>query len=1634
MPEIEDETDEPEQEVESVTDADYLEYGSFIADCDLDFSANTCEAIGNILITETPDASKKYSVSNLENIVSQKNRSSRIPHRLYGEIMYHARHAGLNDESFCLYGNMDREKFCQTLSAGISFLYNKGLLKRVSLNGFPDIYIPSGIGETLFVKDKLRRLINYSDSKKRPYEADFFLNSRGVKMVHILNKCLLRITSNIYTKKVSVSTGVSNAGANMYKIVHVPNEEIYCCSFLPLNAEDIVNTAKDFLETIEDHRDAVYIAASSERVYTDALCRLIIEKLGDAPYLKLYAYSYNEDLFFGCSGDAVDLKTEILCTVSDEFVSEAEETFGHDEQVEIKDFDEAEESISVINDDEKESISEDIVHLSDDSDEKEEDNDILNTDRNEEVFVSEDTVVSDMPRIQSDVPVKASAPVYKISYDTAKETAIELLLNNKVYCMLPYLKAASNENPNIEKLYLCVAYAFDDPMENVRYNSAEIISLLDSGLFLRDDFTIGLIYAAALRNFFSNHTADDYSVNQLKQIIDMPEMKNLAQEFINYKKHHRCGVEAVCDYSVREYIKINESLGKLSGEAAELYAQYVETPYTGGARVTRVKDTAEQIFDRNNFIAECLKYVKNDDVDSMSVAEEFVSQFMKSEKISEDNISSDKVGTYVDKVWQECGQNKVNNHSTKLVSGSRSKLISRVTKSVTAISHWVRLHKSQKSDVIHLSKNKKNELIELIDAVFDKCEKMSGKSKEAAAGMKCIIDTIEEIKDKLNGSYSADIRNRYYYIDFLKSDYVVLTEDIRGRFVPDLVNYCESISGFDICNRIIAHSENEKNFPTPAEFEMPDKCNLGSLRCLIKYNREINGEKVRNELFKGIPPYSNEKYEQLIQCLKHYESENVLNQINANIEREHKKFIERLELAQNYGKFDVAEDSDIKDTIQSRMDALFEATAKSDNKSENYGFYRFAIKKIEEHIEEQARKREPELQGRLQTLIDSLPQGDDSEEKKEMLSKISKIKGYISVCNFTAAEDYINRLSSDDIHDGKDDYLELADILNDFHNQYGTIYNRTFDTSIGLADKNDQVKSGIENYIKNRASARKDEKGGIALIQKWLRGSNDSPKKIEDLFSHLGLNVSVKPTDAGYSKRNYLKYYDCTLRDANENRTTYQHIVAPFGSQAYTCSFRAACLYGAFGKERILPEIREMSNYDKNTIIFVDYAYKENDRRELAKEIKKMQSNKVYMVVDRVIITYLASRYQRSTILSQLMTLSMPFSYYQPYVPDSGNSMPPEMFMGRDKELNEIKSDMGINMLYGGRQLGKTALLKKAASDVDGNDGAIAVYVDIKFRNEAKAAITVSRELMLKKVFSESDICDNWDKLAFNIKKNMLEKNISRLLLLIDEGDTFIDDSKNNGYQAIDHLKNLSSDGNIRFKFVIAGLHNLVRFDREGAMGNNSGIPHLKSLTIKPFRFSEAKELLERPLSTVGIFFKDDEKTNGLVSTILATTNYFPGLIQFYCSKVVESLCQRDCPCYDTQDAPPYYVTEAQIQKILADEKFTGEIKEKFKITLRLDTDWYYDVIALAVAWLFYENHTGSGYTADDVRTVGKDFGINKITDLSSERLLMFMDELVDLNIFRKDINGRYVFSRRNFIRLMGTYEEIFEMLMKYSS
>ena len=77
----------------------------------------------------------------------------------------------------------------------------------------------------------------------------------------------------------------------------------------------------------------------------------------------------------------------------------------------------------------------------------------------------------------------------------------------------------------------------------------------------------------------------------------------------------------------------------------------------------------------------------------------------------------------------------------------------------------------------------------------------------------------------------------------------------------------------------------------------------------------------------------------------------------------------------------------------------------------------------------------------------------------------------------------------------------------------------------------------------------------------------------------------------------------------------------------------------------------------------------------------------------------------------------------------------------------------------------------------------------------------------------------------------------------MDEGDAFLESCADVNYAPFDALKRMQSVGQNRFKFVLAGLHDVVRFNTKRALGNNSVITHLEPLTVKPFNEMEAREL-----------------------------------------------------------------------------------------------------------------------------------------------------------------------------------------------
>ena len=141
-------------------------------------------------------------------------------------------------------------------------------------------------------------------------------------------------------------------------------------------------------------------------------------------------------------------------------------------------------------------------------------------------------------------------------------------------------------------------------------------------------------------------------------------------------------------------------------------------------------------------------------------------------------------------------------------------------------------------------------------------------------------------------------------------------------------------------------------------------------------------------------------------------------------------------------------------------------------------------------------------------------------------------------------------------------------------------------------------------------------------------------------------------------------------------------------------------------------------------------------------------------------------------------------------------------------------------------------------------------------------------------ILEETAVTDDWETLCHAIRRRLREQDdIRYLLVMMDEADDFIADCGAYNYKPLAELKSVQQTLPGQFKFVLAGLHNIVRFNREVALGRNSVITHLPSLKITPFRTPEAQELLTGPLSYLGLSLP----SKVTVSQILATVNYFPG-------------------------------------------------------------------------------------------------------------------------------------------------------------
>lgn len=1185
--------------------------------------------------------------------------------------------------------------------------------------------------------------------------------------------------------------------------------------------------------------------------------------------------------------------------------------------------------------------------------------------------------------------------------DEEKEAYIDqycnFIISGKTYAASAYLKVLTRRYFCFEPHYRQLAYAINDPIEGCTYSSDTIFNVYYGEFAPISDY---YIVAAAIRNFFFDQYSYDYSIQQVYAMLsgnrlfaNNPSLEKVVYELMTFKKERHIGMDRYADYREKERNSLEKRLLEIRCEAKGYYDNYGNGNLKENASHKRFIETTKLILGAGSDLCEYLKIVADNDEDMLDMLTEFLtSTYVKDQAvISEENIDPAKINKSLDYFWDRAGQNmRLVKKTSDLMSSLRMNLYKKVYKVVSVLCNYVSAMKysmeNTDDESWHVYKKIRTPLLNSLKESLDEVSQIDSNSLNEKAGRVVLLQTLHEVELRLSGDYQEG-NYKYYYIDFLKNDKVLLDED----YLP-ILDEVPEIEEFSILSRIQLHcKQDEIEFPERLQNIFSGGDDYGSAALILKYLQH-----------EGIVLSPEES--------KKYNVEKAIVYSLRDLENKRKGFIEDIELAQSYGQVDNTVENS-KELILQIIESWYIWAVET----KNYGFFVKILEEFRKKIKKDAQSRAQDLQKSLDVYLNE----NSSWAEDELVNKaIIQIQDRIEQQNYAAAEDLLNRVVTNDLE--LENSVEQEDYLACFLDEYDVHYRKTAKPGATL--------KSLVNTSKNN----KDIRGGNRLLESWLRGAGVSETTLKTLLSVLGFNVDSVHVEEPIQGK--IENYTILLkRPQNGRKSNYKHPISAFGSEAEIKGFRVICVFGKADATRLIDIFKEVGNA-KNTLVLLDYALSLADRRTLARKTKTDMSGKVFAVIDRVVLLYLAKHYNETAISRMLMSIVIPFAAYQPYVEKSADVMPQEIFIGRKYELEKIESPTGVNIVYGGRQLGKSALLRMAKKDIDQNEnGDRAILVDIKKIDYKAAAKKISAALYDEKILDKEHITDDWTELARDIKNRLRSKinPIPYLLLLMDEADTFIESCEGIGYQPFDALKDIQSIGSGRFKFVVAGLRNIVRFKREAALGNNSVITHLKSLTVTPFKAMEARELLEVPLSYLGFRFPKDNETDVLVSTIFGTTNYFPGLLQLYCAKLIEAM-RRDYAGYSESETPPYIVKKDHIKKVLAEQSLQQDIREKFFITLKEGEDDYYYIIALLVAYHYHENKSQNGSSVVELLNMSNTFSIGKIAALNLGKLEALMEEMCELNVLQHTGDGRYRFTRHSFCQMMGTVQQIDDELMNY--
>ena len=420
------------------------------------------------------------------------------------------------------------------------------------------------------------------------------------------------------------------------------------------------------------------------------------------------------------------------------------------------------------------------------------------------------------------------------------------------------------------------------------------------------------------------------------------------------------------------------------------------------------------------------------------------------------------------------------------------------------------------------------------------------------------------------------------------------------------------------------------------------------------------------------------------------------------------------------------------------------------------------------------------------------------------------------------------------------------------------------------------------------------------------------------------------------------------------------------------------------------------------------------------------EKRRTVMLIDEILLHYMLSI--RENRLEAAVSCGVAWGWACPY--SDGATAPREMFAGRQLMISKIGEPRGAFVVYGGRQFGKSSLLRMVEDQYHRPENQeYVVFCDIKTVGDIDSARGTQDTSMIWtrawEEMRESDLdwmcrdiaAPNAQDVQTSLRKVLKRNPGMRIILLFDESDHFLKREASLGFPELNAVKALMEETGYRFKAVFTGLHNVQRYYTK----SNHPLAQLSApIVVGPLEPAEARELVIGPMRSLGIGFESDY----VVSQILSYTNFHASLIQFFCNKLVAFVRAK-------KDEPPHIVTGNDVDQIYKDPTFRDRMGDRFRVTVLMDTRYQVIVYSMILEQLNDKDGYKRAFEANEIARLAKDWWPQGFEDMGLFEIRPFLDELVGLGVLIRCEDGRFRIGNANIVRALGKPDDIEDELLE---